>query len=75
MDSQNVGFLQDDKGSNSSMRLMCMISLFGSLLFGLLTILLQSEGQNVSGIYITMGFLVSAFAPKSLQKYIEEKIK
>jgi len=73
MDSQNTGFLQDDKGSNSSMRLMCMISLFGALLFGLLTILLESKGDNVPGIYITMGFLLSAFAPKSLQKYIEEK--
>jgi len=68
-------FLQDDKGNDSSMRLMCMISLFGSLVFGLLTILLEAKSENVSGIYITMGFLVSAFAPKSLQKYIEEKIK
>lgn len=70
-----AAFLQDDKGNSSSMRLMCMIALFGSLVFGLLTILLESEGENVSGIYITMGFLVSAFAPKSLQKFIEEKIK
>lgn len=68
-------FLQDDKGNSSSMRMMCMISLIGALAFGLLTILLQSEGDNVSGIYITMGFLLGAFAPKSLQKFIEEKIK
>lgn len=69
---ENSGFFQEDNGSFSSMRLMCFLSMLSATSFGLLTILL--DGDNSDGIYITFGFLISAFAPKALQKFAEQKI-
>lgn len=60
-------YLQDDKGNNSSMRLMCLISLFAAIGFGYLAIMQSSE----QGVYICLSFLLSAFAPKAIQKQIE----
>lgn len=66
---ENSGFFQEDNGAYSSMRLMCFVS---PISFGLLTILLKDESSD--GIYITFGFLISAFAPKAGQKFAEQKI-
>ena len=67
------GFLEDDQGNPSSMRLMSVIALFASIVFGLLTILHPVGSQGVNGLYITMAFLLAAFAPKALQKFAEAK--
>lgn len=72
----NSGFFQEDNGSKSLMRLMCFLSLLAAIIFGFLTITLSANGKGDSGtgIYITFGFLIGAFAPKVLQKYAEQKI-
>ena len=64
-------FLQEDNGSFSAMRLMSFIALLAAILFGLLSLILNT-GEN--GIYITYGFLFSAFIPKAIQKFAEQKI-
>ena len=73
---EDSGFFQEDNGTYSSMRLMCFVSLLAAIAFGLLTILLNANGKadGGNGIYITFGFLISAFAPKAVQKFAEQKI-
>ncbi|KAA3597311.1 MAG: hypothetical protein D8M57_06750 [Candidatus Scalindua sp. AMX11] len=63
------GFLKDAEGNPSSMRLMSVIALFTSICFGWMT--LQNNSTNQYDVYITTAFLISAFAPKALQKFIE----
>jgi len=67
------GYLEDDKGNPSSMRLMSMIALFGSIAFGFISILHDSASTSENGLYITIAFLLAAFAPKALQKFAEVK--
>lgn len=69
--SKKVGFLQDNEGHNSSMRLMSLIALFAAIMFGILTI--RSNDGNTDGTLITFSFLLSAFAPKALQKFAEKR--
>ena len=64
------GFLRDNEGKPSSMRLMSFIALFSSIWFGWITI--NGNETNQNGIYITTAFLLAAFAPKALQKFIED---
>lgn len=71
-DRESSSFFQEDNGNYSSMRLMCFIALLAAIIFGFLTIQLKSE--NDTGVYITFGFLISAFAPKAVQKFAEEKV-
>ena len=72
----NPTFFQEDNGSYSAMRLMCFVALLAAILFGVLTITLTANGKSDggNGIYITYGFLISAFAPKAIQKFAEQKI-
>ena len=67
-----VGFFDEDNGNKSSMRLMSFTALIAAIMFGALTTLGVGEGQE--GIYITIAFLLAAFAPKALQKFAETKI-
>lgn len=67
------GFLEESTGNKSNMRLMSMIALLASLVFGLIT-LLHSGANDENGIWLTFGFLLGAFAPKALQKFAEMKI-
>ncbi|MEM9271376.1 MAG: hypothetical protein AAGA80_00245 [Cyanobacteria bacterium P01_F01_bin.143] len=69
------GFFSEDNGSKSSMRLMSFIALMAAIAFGILTILNPTKAVNgTDGIYITFGFLLSAFAPKAIQKFAETKL-
>jgi len=70
---EKVGYLEDDQGNPSSMRMMSAIALLASLIFGLLTILHPVASEGVNGLYITISFLLAAFAPKALQKFAESK--
>lgn len=60
-------FLKDNMGKTSSMRIMSFFSLFASFYFAHLAISLDSQ----IGLYIVPLFVVGAFAPKAVQKYIE----
>ena len=64
-----TGFTTDADGKPSVMRVMSMISLFASIYFGAITINMAEPNQM--GVYITSMFLLGAFAPKALQKFIE----
>jgi len=69
---RNAGFFQDDNGSASSLRMMCMVSLMGAIMFGLLTLSLSLKGINDggNGVYFTLISLVGAFAPKAIFKAV-----
>ena len=67
------GYLSDDHGHPSSMRLMSMVALIASITFGFIT-LLHDKANDENGLYLTALFLVAAFAPKALQKFAEAKI-
>lgn len=72
--AKKVGFLQDNEGHNSSMRLMSLIALLAAIMFGLLTIRFNDgKARNTDGTLITFSFLMSAFAPKALQKFAERR--
>jgi hypothetical protein len=70
------GFLNDHQGNPSSMRLMSVVALIASIIFGLITIqdaVSAEPSKNLNGLYITVAFLLGAFAPKALQKFAESK--
>ncbi len=50
--TEKSGYLEDDKGVPSSMRLMSMISLFASIGFGAITIFNKVEGTDQNGLMI-----------------------
>ena len=66
------GYLTDDHGHPSSMRLMSMLALIASIAFGLITVL-HEDANHENGLYITVLFALAAFAPKALQKFAEAK--
>lgn len=69
-------FFEDHHGHNSSIRLMSFVALLASIVFGLMTILFEREGITpAGGIYITFGFLLAAFAPKTVQKFAENQME
>ena len=68
-----VGFLQEDNGNNSSMRLMSLIALLSAIVFGGLTMV--NPNTKEVGINLTFSFLVAAFAPKAVQKFAENRLK
>ncbi len=65
-----TGLLTDDHGKRSMMRLMSFISILAAIAIGLITVLADQNQGNDGGL-ITGSFLLAAFAPKALQKYIE----
>ena len=68
--NETSGLLTDDKGKRSMMRLMSFIALIASIWFAWMT-LTDSNTTSNEGVYITTSFLLAAFAPKALQKFIE----
>lgn len=66
--TQSAGFFQDDNGNQSAIRLASFTALISAIIFGLITTL-DVGGQGSEGVYITFGFLLSAFIPKTLQKF------
>lgn len=65
------GFLEEEPGRKSSMRAMSFIALLSSIMFGLVTLVYTTGDSQQSGVFITFGFLLAAFAPKALQKFAE----
>ena len=58
---------------HSTMRVMSFIALFVAIGFGSATLFVETAGGQ-SGVLITFGFLLSAFVPKALQKFAENKV-
>ncbi|WP_420447236.1 hypothetical protein [Candidatus Palauibacter sp.] len=73
MSTRKAGFLEDHQGNASSMRLMSITALGASVAFGLISVLHPAARSEANGLYITMAFLLAAFAPKALQKFAEAK--
>jgi len=67
------GFLEDDCGKQSSMRLMSIIALVASIAFGSIT-MSSDKGSGKNDLYIVTVFLIAAFAPKAVQKFAEVKL-
>jgi hypothetical protein len=68
------GYLEDNQGNPSSMRLGSVIALVASIMFGLISILHPSASKGDNGLFITVAFLAAAFVPKALQKFAEAKL-
>lgn len=68
---ENVGMLQEDNGNYSSMRLMCIISLVAAI--GAASLVIYGKGGD-NGMMIFLIFMVGAYAPKLVQKFIEKYI-
>ena len=64
-------FLQDDQGNQSCMRLMCCTSLVAAIAFG--AVVVVGKG-GPDGVMLVLSFLVAAFAPKAVQKALEQKM-
>ena len=71
-ESTQTGFMTDDKGTPSSIRLMSLVSLLAGIFFGWLTLTHGTASQGENGVYITTLFILGAFCPKVVQKYIED---
>ena len=69
-----AGLLQEDNGNTSSIRVMSFISLFASIGSGAITLLQPAATESQTGLFMTLMFLVGAFAPKAIQKVAESKL-
>lgn len=67
-----AGFLQEDNGHYSTIRLMSFVALIAAIVFGGYT--LTHKEAETAGINITFSFLAAAFGPKVVQKFAEEKV-
>ena len=68
------GFLEEAPGRKSSMRAMSFVSLMASIMFGVISMLFSNADAQQTGIFLTFGFLLAAFAPKALQKFAETRV-
>ena len=66
-----TGFLTEDNGAKSSMRLMSLMSLAVAILFG--GWILYSKTSDPNATYIFTLFFLGAFCPKLVQKFAEQK--
>jgi hypothetical protein len=66
----SAGFLQDNNGNNSAMRLMSLIALIAAICFGSYTLVNSKEVGSV-GTNITFAFLAASFGGKAAQKFAE----
>jgi len=69
--STSAGFLQDNNGNNSAMRLMSLIALIAAICFGSYTLFKSKEVGSV-GTNITFAFLAASFGGKAAQKFAEK---
>jgi hypothetical protein len=69
-DESTNSIWRECNGKKSWIRAMCFLCLLASFAFAWLTITLGSS----EGIYITFAFLLAAFTPKTVQKFIEQKL-
>ena len=68
--AESVGYLQDDAGNKSAMRLMCIIAMAAAVAFGALVVFRGDPGGN--GLYMSAMFLAAAMGGKIGQKALEQ---
>jgi len=68
--SSSSGFLQDNNGNNSAIRLMCFMALITAIAFGSYT-LVNSKDVGPVGTNLTFAFLAAAFGGKVAHKFAE----
>lgn len=66
-----TGFLTEDNGNKSSMRLMSIMSLIVAVVFG--GFIIYSKTPDPNAMYIFTLFFLGAFCPKLVQKFVEQK--
>ena len=66
----DVGYLQDDNGNKSAMRLMCLMAMIAAIAFGALVVFRGDPSGN--GLYISAMFLAAAMGGKIGQKALEQ---
>ena len=67
-----VGFFEETEGVKSSMRLMSFVSLLTSIAISIISVLNNQLDSNV--LILISSFIIGAFAPKSIQKFAENKV-
>jgi hypothetical protein len=70
--SSAAGFLQDNDGNNSSIRLMCFLSLLTAIFFGDYTLVNSNQVGQV-GTNLTFAFLAASFGGKVAHKFAENQ--
>ena len=63
--------MTDDQGNPSSMRLMSMLALIVAAILAFVEVLGWGSGEG--NTELVLYFLVAAFAPKAVQKFVETK--
>lgn len=69
-DNRNVGYLTDDNGNKSEVRVMSVFA-FIAAIFTQVFIFFKPPEDYFIGIYIFTAWLIAAFAPKVIQKFAE----
>lgn len=74
MDEQKpVGYLTDNDGNPSTMRVMSWCSFVLSAVTGILLIV-RPPADSFTGLYVFTAFLVGGFVPKAIQKFAEQPL-
>jgi hypothetical protein len=68
------GYLTDDYGNPSTMRVMSWLSFFACIITAGL-VLIRPPQDPFTGLYIFSAFLLGAFVPKALQKFAEQPLR
>ena len=64
--------LEDSNGNTSSMRVMSVVALIEACAIGGYMVV-EPPSDPATGIYVFTAFLIAAFAPKTLQKFVENR--
>jgi len=74
---RDVGYTTDDNGKPSMMRAMSIISMGTAVILAFIlmqAILSGFSGDGILvGFYLVLSFLITATAPKALQKWVERR--
>ena len=68
-----IGYFEEEEGVKSSMRLMSFISLLTAIVISIISVINNQLDSNI--LILISSFIVGAFAPKSVQKFAENKVK
>lgn len=70
METKDVGYLTDNEGNPSNMRVMSWCAFFAAIMTQVLAYL-KPPSDYYFVIYCFTGWLIAAFVPKAIQKFAE----